>query len=219
MSTLILVVVAAVLGRLVRLATPRLLQMSDTTMPFRRPGVEAVAVLAFLVLDWRLGHAPAQLPWYLFALLLLAVGSADAYTKYIPTLVCYVGAVLGVACNFAYPDRIMDLLNQHDLASLAGLSIYKPHQVGIALALSGAVMGFVLIHFIRKVFRPMVNVEVMGSGDALLMLLIGAFIGPRAVLYSLLPACLVGIAVGTVTRLVFKQPHMALAPHWPWRVC
>lgn len=212
MAILILLISAIVGGHLVRRATPYLLQMKDTSMPFKYPVVEAVAVVVFMVIYASLGVGLPQISWYLFALLLLAVGAADAYTKYIPSLLCYAGTFFGLALNLMFPERIISLLDQYNLLQLVGASMYDTHVAGITLAGMGAIMGFVEIHFIRKVFKPLVNVEVMGSGDATLMLMIGAFIGPRAVLYCMLPACLVGIIIGGFVKLVHGKPHVAFGP-------
>lgn len=212
MSYVILIVVGLVFGHLIHRFTPHLLGMEDRSLPFKWPVVEVLAAVLMVIVSMRMGSEIEHWHWLVFALLMLAVGAADAHTKYIPTRVCYGGVLLGLALNAWHPEDLLNLLDQYRLLGLFDIPLYKKHFAGIVLAAFGALTGYLMIQFIRAVFKPLVQVEVMGGGDALLMMAIGAFIGPKAVLFSLFPACLVGIVIGGVRMLIYKVPHSAFGP-------
>ncbi len=212
MSYVILIVVGLVCGHLIHRFTPHLLGMEDRSLPFKWPVVELLGAALLVIVALNMGLEPSHWHWLLFALLMLAVGAADAHTKYIPTRVCYAGVLLGLALNAWHPEDLLDLLDQYQLLDLVGVPVHKPHFAGIVLAALGALTGYLLIQFIRGIFKPLVQIQVMGAGDALLMLAIGAFIGPKAVVFSVLPACLFGIVIGGIRMLIYKVPHSAFGP-------
>ncbi len=212
MSYLILIVVGLVAGHLIHRFTPHLLGMEDRSLPFKWPVVEVLAAVLMVVVGMRMGTGLEHWHWMVFALLMLSIGAADAHTKYIPTRVCYGGVLLGLALNAWHPNDLLNLLEQYRLLVLLDIPLHKSHYAGAVLAGIGALTGYLMIQFIRVVFKPLVQIEVMGGGDALLMLAIGAFIGPKAVLFSMFPACLVGIVIGGLRMLIYKVPHSAFGP-------
>jgi len=199
-----------IIGHLVHRLTPYLLQMKETTRPFKQPWVELISAGIFLLLAWEL--PASQWKWFIFATLLISVGAADAASKYIPSLVCYAGAACGLVFSVLFPQDVIDLMSQAGVVTGLGFPIYERYLAGAVLSLTGALAGFALIHFIRMVFRPIARIEVMGSGDALLLAMIGAWLGPKAVLFSLFPACLCGIVIGVIRLWIYKVSHSAFGP-------
>lgn len=209
---LIIAVVGVFLSHVVRRLTPLLLGMREKTLPFSWPWVELVGGIAFALLALVRGHQPDQWMWYLFALLLLAITAADYLSKYIPTLLCYLGVLAGVALNAAFPHDIAGFFEQAALTANLGVLGDNLHLSAAALSLAGGLVGFLQMEFIRRVFRPLVNMDVMGRGDALLMMMVGAFLGPKMVVLALLPACFVGVITGVVWKMLFKIPHFPFGP-------
>ena len=212
LSLIMIALLGGIIGHLLRRWTPHLMGLKDTRLPFRYPWVELIGALGFWLIAWHRGLELAQWKWLLFGSLLLLIATVDALTKYIPTLVCYLGAAAGLILNALFPDDILDLFAQYRLLDLVGLAVFKQHLAGAVLALAGGLMGFCQIEFIRRVFKPLVRIEVMGFGDVLLMMMIGAFIGPQAVLFALLPACLIGIVIGLVRLVLYGVHHSAFGP-------
>ena len=208
--------IAAILGLIAGMATRRLapiclgMNRADVPMPYYLP--EVFGILVFSMVGMRFGLNLPSLTWYVATFLFLLVSVADGATKYIPTLPCFIGTGLALALHAWQPDYLLALLEQGNLLPLVGLSSEQAHLGGLALALAGAVLGFCMIELIRRVFLQLLGVEAMGSGDAILMLMIGAFLGPRAVVYALLPACIIGIFIGVVQKAVFKLPHSPFGP-------
>ncbi len=206
------VVLGLLVGHAIRRLTPHLLSMQDTSMPFKLPWVEVVCALAFFAVFHLRGSDPSQWKWLVFAVLLLAITAADHHSKYVPLQVCWLGAGLGLFLGFLFPVDIIELLQQEALVIRLGLPIDMPRLNGGVLALMGGAMGFFQMDFIRRIFRPIAQMDVMGSGDAWIMAMAGTFIGPKAVLFALLPACLLGVVMGLAWKMVFKTPHFPFGP-------
>ena len=209
MSWVLTVVAALLLGHVVRRATPWLLADASREMPFEGPFVELTAAVLFLVTALEVGHGFEALKWYLFVLCLLAIGTADAHRKYVPVNVCWFGLAAGLVLSATFPADILHLLGQRGLAEQIGLGGW---QAGLALSAAGALMGFAEIWFVRRIFFSLAGIEAMGLGDAFIMMMVGAWLGPQGALFALLPACLIGVAVGGVRQLMWGTPHLAFGP-------
>jgi len=212
MELLALALIGAVLGHLARRATPLLLGLADRGLPFRWPWVEAVGALTFVWAGAVRGTAPEQWQWLVLATLLLAIASADQHSKYIPGQLCYAGIFLGVGFSALYPVDILELFNQERFLDLLGVPIQWLHFSGGLLAIFGALMGWLQMTFIRRIFGQLAQMEVMGAGDALLMAMAGAFLGPQGILFALFPACLIGVAMGGAAKLFADSVHFPFGP-------
>ena len=58
----------------------------------------------------------------------------------------------------------------------------------------------------------MATMEVMGMGDSKLLQMCGAFLGPRLVLWSLMPGVLIGLVFGLIYTRILKSPHFPFGP-------
>ena len=210
MRLAIITLLGMAIGHLLHRLTPFLLGMKQTQPPFKRPWIEVISGLVFLLLGREL--APEQWKWFVFACFLISVGAADAYSKYIPSLVCYVGTACGLVFSVIFPEDLIGLMSQAGIVTGLGFPLHESYLAGCLLSITGALAGFLAIHLIRLIFKPIARIEVMGSGDALLMLMIGAWLGPKATVFALFPACLCGIAIGGIRLLVYKVSHSAFGP-------
>ena len=212
MELIIAAVLGFILGHGIRRLSPHVLNMKDTKMPFGFVWVELLTALVFVLIAMEGDGFPFRMYWGVLALFLMIIGTADAHTKYVPVMPCYVGTGIGLLLAVLFPAEILNLLSQESLASMVGVPRYQTHGAGAVMAISGAVMGYLQIWFIRRVFKPLVKIEVMGSGDSLIMMTAGAFLGPQGVLFALLPACLIGSVVGTIRLVIYKVHHSAFGP-------
>lgn len=210
MMFLVLGLVGLVAGHLVRRSLPYLLNMTDKSMPFKWPGVEILGGMSFCLMAYVFPSNPW--PWAVFSLILLTIAAADHHTKYIPVLVCLGGGVLGLMNSLLFPQVIVGLLKHQALMAGLGLDGLNIHYQGFILGALGAGMGYFEMSFISRVFKQLVDFEAMGSGDALIMMTAGAFIGPQAVLFAIVPACILGIVMGSVWRMIFGTPHFPFGP-------
>lgn len=212
MTLILMAVLGLIIGHIARRLAPIALRMPSHEFDYTFPFAEILGAILFALtvyvkdLGWHIT------PSLVMIALLLLVSTADAVTRYIPGLACYIGAPIGIALNAIFPSDIIYLVNQDDLLSIFGISVYQQQLAGLVLAASGAASGFILIEFVRRVFMQLLKMEAMGFGDTLLMMVIGAYIGPRAVIFCLFPACIVGIAIGLIRMLMTGKHHLAFGP-------
>ena len=210
MDWLLVAVSGLVVGFLIHLSLPRLARLKEKSRPFRRPWVEILTALLFLLVHTRLGWDAAVLKWYLFTALLVAITAADMLAKIIPDRVSYPGTALGVIVSAGWPTDICGFLHQPDLLTAVGLG---PGALGgLLLSVAGAVVAFVLFESVRRVMSALAGMQVMGMGDSKLLMMCGAFLGPEMVVFSLLPGIFAGLILGIIYTRIFKSPHFPFGP-------
>ncbi len=74
-----------------------------------------------------------------------------------------------------------------------------PHLHGLAVSLSGLVVGGGIVWIVRAVGHLVLRQEAMGFGDVILMAMIGAFLGwqPTIIAFFIAPACAIVAVAGT----------------------
>lgn len=116
----------------------------------------------------------------LCALLLGAVWS-DVKSHRIPNRLVFVGAGLGLLLNSVLPEGT---------GFVSGL----PGALGLWKALEGLALGMII-------FLPMYILRAMGAGDVKLMAMVGAFIGPNALIGTIVLTFLIGGVLSLLTAL------------------
>jgi prepilin signal peptidase PulO-like enzyme (type II secretory pathway) len=191
----------AALGHLVRRGVWPLLRMSPPT--FRAPWIEVAGAELFAIagaLRAKEIAAGAAMPAgvlvadAVFLTLLLALLSVDLVYKYLPDPLNYAGIVLGVTLSAAFPG--------------AGV----PRGDALVASLMGAAAGAGVLWALRFASSRLFGLETMGLGDVKLMGAVGAFLGPLAVLQSMLAGMLIGVVLGGFARLATGKPHFAFGP-------
>lgn len=138
----------------------------------RYPLVEAISALLCLWILARYGLSMTSAIYYLLVCALVVVAFIDLDHQIIPDLITYPGIPAGVAASFLLPEITLK-------DSLVGLLLGGGILLGVAL----------LFRWIRKK-------EGMGMGDVKLLAMIGAFLGWKAVVLTLLLSSFVGALVG-----------------------
>ena len=85
-------------------------------------------------------------------------------------------------------------------------------------SLIGAIFGYSILWIIAKLFKFFTKKEGLGVGDMELLAMIGAFLGPIAVWFSLLIASLVGTLVGAIYIYFFAKTKGTKIPFGPFIV-
>lgn len=116
----------------------------------------------------------------LCALLLGAVWN-DVKSHRIPNRLVFVGAGLGLLLNSVLPEGT---------GFVSGL----PGALGFWTALEGLALGMII-------FLPMYILRAMGAGDVKLMAMVGAFIGPNALIGTIVLTFLIGGLLSLLTAL------------------
>jgi leader peptidase (prepilin peptidase) / N-methyltransferase len=144
----------------------------------RYPAVEALGG-AFLLGTWiACGPGAAFAVAAPFGLMLIVLFFTDLDHRLLPDVVTLGGFALGAALAWFNPF-------------LAGEGVGR-----VARSLGGAAVGSGVLWAIGAIYGRLRGVEAMGMGDVKMMAMVGAFTGPRGVLFTLLAASVAGAAVG-----------------------
>ena len=167
--------------------------------------------------------------------LLLVITATDLASLYIPNFVVKWGIVFAVAAATLSGQLQMEHLWvdwNEDIPDLRGPYIPEwikshHHWHGLAWSGVGALVGAGLTALIRKVAGVVLGRPAMGSGDVLLMAMIGAFLGWQATVIAFFIAPLLALVLGPLARRVSREsatpygPFLALAAilvmfTWKW---
>ena len=144
----------------------------------RYPFVEALAGVLALLLFRAYGATPAFAFSSAFALALVVLFFTDLDHKLLPDVVTLPGFVVGAAAAWANPFLEGDAWRR------------------TVLSLAGAALGAGFLWAVGAIWERLRGVEAMGLGDVKMMAMVGAFTGPRGVLFTLFAASVAGAAVG-----------------------
>ncbi len=158
-----------------------------TRIPFRYPLVEALTAGLFAAVGARFGFGPA-LPFLLFFVgSLVAVAWIDLDARIIPDAISLGGLGIGLVASFFLP-------------------------VTLPSALLGAIIGGGTLWLLAAAYRKATGVDGMGGGDIKLAAMIGAFLGPGSVLFTLFLASVLGVAVGGALMLAGRAGRRTALP-------
>lgn len=164
--------------------------------------VELLTALLFLACYARFGESWATLKFCVFCFLLLGLIFTDAETKLLPDGLTLSGLGLGLGFSLLVP---VDDLSVWLLPSLLPRAILWPHAwrlFSLAGALLGAALGAGFVWGAGAAYKWARGREGMGFGDVKLMAMVGAFLGVKLTLFTLLGASVVGSLFGLGTVLV-----------------
>jgi leader peptidase (prepilin peptidase) / N-methyltransferase len=147
------------------------------------PAVEALTAAAFLVLHSRFHWGLHFVTACVFAAGLIALGFIDYFHQILPDAITLPGLVLGLVYAVFRPDL-----------SLRG-------------ALAGAVLGAGFLLAVYGAYYLLRNKEGLGLGDVTMMLFVGAYLGWRGALLTLVLASFSGALVG-VFLIFFRKKDM-----------
>lgn len=149
--------------------------------------------VAFFHLAFKVGrfHPLAALVYFVFTCAMIVITFIDIDLKIIPNVISLPGIPLGLACSFFMPHSF--------LSSLFGILIGAGTLLAIAL-------GY---YFITKR-------EGMGLGDVKLMGMIGAFLGWKAVPFTMLAGSMVGLLYGILPVVFAKKGRFHQIPFGPF---
>ncbi len=155
-------------------------------IPVQYPLVELLTVGVLLILYLTFGLALHFFACALFSTALLVLGFIDFSHQVLPDVITLPGLVLALAYSFIRPD------------------------LAWTQALLGAAVGGGMILIIIGLYFVVRRREGMGLGDVTMMLLVGAFLGWRLAVLTLVLAALSGALVG-ILLIVFKKKGLQQA--------
>jgi leader peptidase (prepilin peptidase)/N-methyltransferase len=175
------------------------------------PAVEALTGVVLVLTFQQYGLSAAFIKYALLAMLLIVLIFTDLLTRRLPHSITGLGIGLGLLLSFFIP------VDDRPLAWLGRLwDIYLEGTAGsVAGAVLGALVGGGLFYVVGEAFYYLggKQKEYLGFGDAMLMLMVGTFLGLPLTLMTILLGSLGGsvVALG-MTALSSRYRNYA----WPY---
>jgi leader peptidase (prepilin peptidase)/N-methyltransferase len=164
-------------------------------IPLRYPVVEALNVLGYVGLLWFFGPSWSTAAYGLLYSALLVVAGTDLSHKIIPNVVTFPGIVVG----------------------LVSAATILP--LGLVDGLIGLLVGGGILWFLAWVSPYLFGKEGMGGGDIKLLAMIGAFLGWKPALMTIMLGSFLGSLVGITliaARVIKREDYI---PFGPFLVC
>jgi leader peptidase (prepilin peptidase)/N-methyltransferase len=155
---------------------------------WRYPVVELLTALSFGYFVHLDGATPLAAKYCVFAAILIALVFTDVETLILPDELTIGGLLTGLA--FAWFVPAPDSLFQ-----LFGL---PPRVAGLVEALAGAIVPAAILWFGGWLFEKLRHKEGLGFGDVKMLAMIGAFLGIRGTLLTIILGSLMGSIVGLI---------------------
>lgn len=156
------------------------------------PLVELITALLFLLLFKKTGFTIELPVMMLFVAILIVISLIDLEFQIIPDILSIGGVAIGFLLSFVRPF------------------------FGFLDALYGIILGGVVLFAIAYLYQLCAKREGMGGGDIKLLGMIGAFIGIKGVLFSLISGSLIGTIVGIPLMLIKGQDTKYAIPFGPF---
>ena len=156
------------------------------------PMVELLTSLLFVACVWRFGFGWQGFGAMVFTGFLVSMAGIDLRTQYLPD-------------SLTLPLMWLGLIAAAD-------NLYMP----VKPALLGAVAGYVSLWSVWWVFKQLTGKEGMGHGDFKLLAAIGAWVGLKGVLPTILLSSVVGALVGSAWLLAKGRDRSTQIPFGPY---
>jgi len=162
----------------------------------RYPAVEALTAILFAAVTWKDGLSFALGFDLAFAAALVALIFIDAEHMILPNRITYPGMVFALIARLAVPY----LVGPGHFDDLPQLLLFFPGwpmwAVSLAGAAFGALVGGGFLWAMGFMWEKLRGIEAMGFGDVKMMLMVGAFLGWRLTILTILIGALTGSIAG-----------------------
>jgi leader peptidase (prepilin peptidase)/N-methyltransferase len=156
------------------------------------PIAEATAALSSWVLFMKFGPSLSYLFFFSFFAALIVITVIDLYHQIIPDVISLPGIGVG----------------------LLG-AVFLPH-LSFVDSLAGVLLGGGSLYLVATIYQWLFKREGMGGGDVKLLAMIGAYLGWKAVILTILLSSLVGSIVGISIMIVKGKDFKYAIPFGPF---
>jgi leader peptidase (prepilin peptidase)/N-methyltransferase len=143
------------------------------------PLIEGMSALSSLILFIKFGPSLSYLFYFLFVAALIVVTVIDLYHQIIPDVISLPGIGVGLLASLILPQ--LTFLN----------------------SLKGLILGGGSLFVVATLYQWLFKREGMGGGDVKLLAMIGAFLGWKAVILTILLGSLIGSIIG-ISIIILK---------------
>jgi leader peptidase (prepilin peptidase)/N-methyltransferase len=164
----------------------------DTRISIRYPIIEVLCGLFAMTCGLQYGYGLPALVYFILIAALLVITFIDIDHRIIPDIISLPGIPLGFICSFLLPQ-----LKWSD--SLIGI-----------LAGGGSLLA------VAWGYQLITGKDGMGGGDVKLLAMIGAFLGWKGVLFTIMASSLIGTVIGVVLMMRSGKDMKMAVPFGPF---
>jgi len=170
-------------------------------IPARYVLVELLTGLLFFSIVQVLGLTPLAFKYVLLSALLVGLAFSDLEERILPDEFTLGGTLAGLLLSFLIP---MDPDVVGIFAMLFGVH-WDPRAISVAESVVGALLPSGLLWTCGYLYEKVRHREGLGFGDVKMLMMIGAFLGTRGTVLTLLIASIVGTVAGLVFILISRK--------------
>ena len=181
------------------------------------PLVEGVTALLSLLLFMRFGPSLQYVIYFAFAAALVVVTVIDLYHQIIPNVISLPGIAAGLLASWFLPNpALLDGLLRGLLFQAGRIGVNLSNHAAFVDSLLGILLGGGSLLLVIHLYYWLRKGEGMGGGDVKLLAMVGAFLGWKAVIVTIIFSSFIGSIVG-VTVIVWKGRDLKYAiPYGPF---
>jgi len=162
------------------------------TISIQYPIVEAITALSSFFLFITFGVSLSFFYYFSFVAALIAITVIDLYHQIIPDVISLPGIVIGLLGSLVIP------------------------QITFWSSLIGVLSGGGSLFLVATVYQWLFKREGMGGGDVKLLAMIGAFLGWKAVILTILLSSFIGSIIGITVMLIKGKDFKYAIPFGPF---
>lgn len=159
---------------------------------FQYPLIEGITAISSLLLFLRYGFSVSYLVYFSFLAALIVITVIDLYHQIIPDIISIPGVGVGLLTSLINPENTF-------INSLIGM-----------------LLGGGSLFFVATLYQWLFKREGMGGGDVKLLAMIGAFLGWKAVILTILFSSFIGSIVGIIIMALKGKDFKYAIPFGPF---
>jgi len=162
---------------------------------FEYPFVEALTAILFVALYHRFGPGAGFFVYAVFISALMAISFIDLHVRIIPNVISIPGIAVGFILSFV---------------------LYEPPVRALLTSASGIILGGGALFVVATGYYYVTGKEGMGGGDVKLLAMVGAFLGWKGVIFTLMASSLIGSLTGIFLMLFRGKGGKDAIPFGPF---
>jgi leader peptidase (prepilin peptidase)/N-methyltransferase len=159
---------------------------------FQYPLIEGITALGSLILFMKFGPSLSYPIYFSFVAALIVITVIDLHHQIIPDVISLPGIVIGLLASLIIP------------------------QITFLNSLIGILLGGGSLFLVATVYQWLFKREGMGGGDVKLLAMIGAFLGWKAVILTILLSSLIGSITGIIIMVLKGKDFKYAIPFGPF---